>query len=441
LKYSSNTESAGNMKTESYVPDLLSFLDSSPTSSWAVTHLSSKLDENGFRRLEEGDSWNIGANARFYAIRSSSSIIAGITGTEACAATGCRIIGAHTDFPGFRIKPEADRKKENINVLGVELYGSPILATWFDRDLSLAGTLAVREDDTVSRRSFMIRKPIFRMASPAIHLEREINKEGFKVNPETNTPLLFSSNGAVFNDVLSLACKSADVERDSVSGWSMEIWDPQPAAIGGIEDDFIFSGRLDNLAMCHAAIEALLASEECSETRLVSLFNSEEVGSRTLNGAGSAFLDTLIERLAGGRDEYFRCLSKSIQISADGSHALHPNYSEKHDPGCRPVLNGGPVIKVNAFEKYTSSDVTSAYFRTCAERSGVDIQYFVSRNDMPCGSTIGPVTSARMGIKSVDVGNPMLSMHSVRETAGRSDHDAMIKVMTEHMRGSVSIRD
>ncbi|MCK4807098.1 MAG: M18 family aminopeptidase [Candidatus Aegiribacteria sp.] len=429
------------MKTDSYIPDLLSFLDSSPTASWAVSYLASKLDENGFTRLEEGNSWNIGANVGFYTVRSASSIIAGITGTEACDTAGCRIIGAHTDSPGFRIKPEPDRNKENINVLGVELYGSPILATWFDRDLSLAGTLAVREDDTVFRRSFMIRKPIFRMASPAKHINREVNKNGFKVNSEMNTPLLFSSSGAVFDDVLSLACESADVKRDSVSGWSMEIWDPQPATLGGIEDDFIFSGRLDNLAMCHTAIEALLASEECPETRLVSLFNSEEVGSTTLNGAGSTFLDTVIERLAGGRDEYFRCLSRSIQVSADGAHALHPNYSEKHDPGCHPVLNGGPVIKVNAMEKYTSSDVTSAYFRTCAEKSGVDIQYFVNRNDMPCGITIGPVTSSRLGIRSVDVGNPMLSMHSVRETAGKSDHEAMIRVLAEHMRGSVSIRD
>ena len=429
------------MKTENHIPDLLSFLDSSPTASWAVINLASILDQNGFRRLEEGDSWNIGTNARFYTIRSSSSIVAGITGAEPCGTAGCRIIGAHTDFPGFRIKPLADRKKENTTVLGVELYGSPILATWFDRDLSLAGALAVQKDDTISRKPFMIRKPIFRMPSPAIHIEREINKKGFKVNPEKNTPLLFSSSGAALEDVLSLACRSADLDRESVSGWSMEVWDPQPAAIGGIYDDFIFSGRLDNLTMCHAAIEALLASKKSSETRLVSLFNSEEVGSRTLNGAASAFLDSVIERLAGGRDEYFRCLAKSIQVSADGAHAVHPNYADKHDPGCRPVLNGGPVIKVNAAEKYTSSDITSAYFKTCAERSGVDVQYFVSRNDMPCGSTIGPITSTRTGIRSVDVGNPMLSMHSVREMAGKSDHDAMIKVLAEHLSGSVSIRD
>jgi aspartyl aminopeptidase len=427
------------MKTDRSVTDLLSFLNSSPTAAWAVSRITSKLDENGFTRLEETDKWDIGPSFRFYVVRSSSSIIAGITGTEPSDAAGCRITGAHTDFPGFRVKPLADRKKGKMNVIGVELYGSPILATWFDRDLSLAGSLAVLENGCISRKLFEIRKPIFRIASPAIHIEREINKNGFKVNPETNTPLLFSTSGAGVEELLTIACKSADVDSDSVTGWSMEVWDPQPATLGGLNDDFIFSGRLDNLAMCHAAIEALLASEENPATRLVTLFNSEEVGSRTLNGAGSAFLDNVIERLSGGRESFFNCLSRSIQVSADGAHALHPNYTDKHDPECQPVLGGGPVIKINAMEKYTSSDLTSAYFRTCAELSGVDVQYFVGRNDMPCGSTIGPVTSTRTGILSVDAGNPMLSMHSVRETAGSSDHAAMIRVLAEHMKGSVSI--
>lgn len=427
------------MKTNRYLPDLLSFLNNSPTASWAVSQIALKLDENGFTRLQESDSWNIGVDIKFYIVRSDSSIIAGITGTEKCETAGCRITGAHTDSPGFRIKPLPDRKIDNINVLGVELYGSPILATWFDRDLSIAGALAIREGNSISRKQFMIREPICRIASPAIHIEREVNKKGFQVNPETNTQLLFSTSGAAFDDILSLACESAHVNKESVSGWSMEVWDPQPAVLGGIEDDFIFSGRLDNLAMCHASIEALLSSKNSARTRLVSLFNNEEVGSKTLNGAGSAFLDTVIERLAGGRNEYFRCISRSIQVSADGAHGVHPNYPKKHDPGCRPVLNGGPVIKVNASEKYTSTDLTSAYFITCAKESNVDVQYFVNRNDMHCGSTIGPVTSARTGIMSVDVGNPMLSMHSVRETAGKSDHESMIKVLTQHMNGSIDI--
>jgi len=254
--------------TNNNLPDLLSFLDNSPTASLAVSQIITKLKNSGFIRLDEGDTWNIGVNTKFYTVRSDASIIAGITGTETCSTGGCRIVGAHTDFPGFRIKPLPVRKKDGINVLGVELYGSPILATWFDRDLSLAGSLAVRKGDSIHRKHFILRKPLCRIPSPAIHLERGINKEGFKVNPENNTPLLFTSSGAEFDDILSLACASADVDKTSVSGWSIEVWDPQPAVFGGIEDEFIFSGRLDNLTMCHAGIEALLGSEESPSSSL-----------------------------------------------------------------------------------------------------------------------------------------------------------------------------
>jgi aspartyl aminopeptidase len=430
-----------NMKDETLLRDLLDFLDGSPTASLAVSGLAASLQENGFTRLEESGRLSAAPGTRFCIVRSSSSIIAGIAGVQPIKDTGFRIIGAHTDFPGFRIKPCPDRKTEGISTIGVEVYGGPIIATWFDRDLSVAGTLALRRGDDISRAPFILRDPLFRMASPAIHLERETNKEGFKVDPEKNTPLIFSTSGAAFDDILSMACRSADVEKAEVAGWSMEVWDPQPAVAGGLDGDFIFSGRLDNLAMCHAAVKALMEAGEGPSTTLVSLFNSEEVGSRTLNGAGSLFLDSVMERLAGDRESYFRSIPRSVQVSADGAHGLHPNYAGKHDPGCRPLLNGGPVIKVNAQERYTSTDLTSAYFSTCAQRCGVEVQYFVSRNDMPCGSTIGPVTSSRTGIRSVDAGNPMLSMHSVRETAGAKDHGAMVKVLAEHLRGGVSLAD
>lgn len=429
------------MNTDNTVADLLSFLDNSPTASWATSVLASKLEENGFRRLHEKDVWNLSVNDKFYIVRSFSAIIAGITGSQPCGEAGCRIIGAHTDSPGFRVKPEPQRSKDGMITLGVEVYGSPILATWFDRDLSIAGTLVFQEEDFLKRKLFMLRKPVCRIASPAIHLERDVNKKGFKVNPEENTPLLLSTSGSGFQELLALACESAGLREEDVSGWSMEVWDPQPAVTGGIDNDFIFSGRLDNLTMCHAAVEAVLRTEETPHTRMITLFNSEEVGSKTLNGASSSFLGSVIERLSGSREEYFRCLSKSIQISADGAHGVHPNYPQKHDSECRPVLNGGPVIKVNAKNKYSSSDISKAYFSLCASAAGVNVQYFVSRNDMPCGSTIGPITSTKTGIKSVDVGNAMLSMHSVREMAGTSDHEDMIKALVEHMMGSVSISD
>lgn len=429
------------MNDDAILKELMEFLDSSPTASRAVSGLSGLLENGGFTRIREEDHWSMDPGEKFYAVRSSSSIIAGIAGEEPCESTGFRIVGAHTDFPGFRIKPCPDRKSDGISVIGVEVYGGPIMATWFDRDLSVAGTLAVSLGDRISRAPFVLREPLLRMASPAIHIERDVNREGFKVDAESGTPLLFSTSGASFRDILGLACTQASVDPDNVAGWSMEVWDPQPAVLGGINGEFLFSGRIDNLAMCHAAVRALLEAGAGPSTSLVTLFNSEEVGSRSLNGAGSLFLDTVMERIAGDRERYFRSIPRSIQVSADGAHGLHPNYTGKHDPGCRPLLNGGPVIKVNAMEKYTSSDITSAYFATCAGRCGVEVQYFVSRNDMPCGSTIGPVTSSRTGILSVDAGNPMLSMHSVREMAGSGDHGDMVRVLTEHFRGNVTLND
>lgn len=421
--------------------DLFDFLDSSPTAAFAVSAVVRRLEAAGFTRLEERDVWDMEPGTRFFVVRSSSSVIAGITGRTAPGKAGFRIAGAHTDSPGFRVKPCPERKTENVATLSVEIYGSPIIATWFDRDLSLAGSLAVREGNGIARRLFMTRDPLFRMASPAVHIDREINKEGFRVDRESGTPVIYSASGATFDDVLSRVCAIASVSRENVAGWSLEPWDPQPAVRGGLDGDMVFSGRLDNLAMCHAAVRALVQAGTSDTTSLVTLFNSEEVGSATLNGAASNFLETVMERLAGDRESYFRSIPLSVQVSVDGAHGLHPNYAGKHDPTCRPLVNGGPVIKVNAMERYTSSDVTSAYFAACASDCGVGVQYFVSRNDMPCGSTIGPLTSMKTGIRSVDAGNPMLSMHSVREMAGLSDHSGMTEVLARHLSGEIGITD
>ncbi|OPL18538.1 MAG: hypothetical protein AVO35_04190 [Candidatus Aegiribacteria sp. MLS_C] len=434
---SSGTPAEGNELTD----DLFDFLDSSPTSSFAVYAAAGRLEAAGFTRLDEKDGWDLKPGTRFFVVRSSSSVIAGITGREPPRLSGFRIAGAHTDSPGFRVKPCPERKTENIGTLSVEIYGSPIIATWFDRDLSLAGSLALREGNAITRRPFMTRDPLFRMASPAVHIDREINKEGFRVDRESGTPVIYSASGATFDDVLSRVCAMASVDREKVAGWSLELWDPQPATRGGLDGDMIFSGRLDNLAMCHAAVRALIKAGPGRTTSLVALFNSEEVGSATLNGAGSNFLETVTERLAGDRESYFRSIPLSVQVSVDGAHGLHPNYAGKHDPTCRPLVNGGPVIKVNAMERYTSSDVTSAYFASCAADCGVGVQYFVSRNDMPCGSTIGPLTSTRTGMRSVDAGNPMLSMHSVREMSGLSDHSDMTAVLARHLGGEMEIDD
>jgi len=422
------------------IKSLLQFIDCSPTASWAVMNIAHKLMKNGFTQLFEEESWSgIDAGDRFFVIRSASSIVAGIKGTNRLTEGSIRVIGAHTDFPGFRIKPSPERIKEGSTVLGVEVYGGPILATWFDRDLSVAGSLVVLEENTLQRKLFKLETPLCRITSPAIHIERNMNKDGFKVNPEENTAPIFPVSGTGYDELLDRACTSADIKRDVVRGSCMELYDIQGGIVGGLDEDLIFARGIDDLSMCHAGIEVLLQCESPSDTVLVSLYDNEEIGSSTLNGAGSAFLDAIIERLAGSRDGFLRCMATGIQVSADGAHAIHPNYPSKHDSKNRPVINGGPVIKVNAKQRYSTSDLSTAYFTVCAEKAGIELQHFVSRNDMPCGSTIGPITSTRTGMTSIDVGNPMLSMHSIREMAGTGDHTDMISLLKEHLNGDCRI--
>jgi aspartyl aminopeptidase len=277
------------------------------------------------------------------------------------------------------------------------------------------------------------------VTTPAIHLNRKVNKEGFRVNEEDNLPPILTGSEGGLSRLLDEAASVAGVSRDSVAGWSMELYDLQPPASGGLDDEFIMAGRIDNLAMCHAIVESLLASEESACTRVAALFDSEEVGSATMNGAGSGFMESVLERLCGSRSDMFMAMPRSIQVSADGAHAVHPNYADMHDRNSRPVLNGGPVVKINAKERYASTPLSAAYFRSCAGRAEVDTQTFVSRSDLPCGSTIGPITASRTGVLTVDAGNPMLSMHSIREMAGAADHRAMIDVLAVHFGGTVGI--
>jgi aspartyl aminopeptidase len=420
---------------------LMRFLSGSPTALWAVDRVASSLKDAGFVSLDESAPWAMRPGQRFMVVRGGGSLIAGIAGLSAVEDSGFRIVSAHTDFPGFRVKPEPELKREGVTLISAEVYGGPIIATWFDRDLSFAGTLVIEKDGRLERRLFRFTEPLCRMSSAAIHLDRDVNTKGFLPNPEEHTPVMLSTSGDGIERLLRMACDSIGEDAGALRGWSIEIWDPQPATLCGLSGDFLCSGRIDNLAMCHASMEAMLsgADDRSEHTRLIALFNSEEVGSATYNGAASPFLQSVMERLAGGREEHFRSVARSMQVSVDGAHAVHPNYPGKHDPGSRPVLNGGPVVKVNASERYTSSDVTAAYFRACAMEAGVKVQHFASRNDIPCGSTIGPVTAARLGLRSVDAGSPMLSMHSIREVAGVSDHAGMIAILEKHLQGGVPI--
>ena len=417
--------------------DLIEFLNQSPTASHSVALCASMLEEAGFRRLQEGDPWRPAPEERLYTVRADEALVAVSMGSDPPEETGFRIVGAHTDSPGFRLKPSAEKRSHGLTTLAVEVYGGPILATWFDRDLLMAGRIVLREGKGLSTRRFRLQKPLCRIASPAIHLNRQMNKEGFKINRETHLPVIIGGEEVGLDAVRKMAVESCGAEDADVLDMQLELFDSQPATRGGANGELLMGGRIDNLAMCHASVAALMEARPSKPTRVVCLFNSEEVGSRTLNGAASNLAASVLERLCPGREELLRALSRSIQVSADGAHAVHPNWADKHDKLSRPVINGGPVIKINAQQRYTSSADTSTYFRLCAEEAGAEVQHFVSRNDMPCGTTIGPITAAGLGVQSVDAGNPMLSMHSIREMAGALDHAKMIDVLRTHLDGVV----
>lgn len=421
--------------------ELINFINSSPTASHAAAEVASNLESAGFKRMEERDRWNLLPDQKGYVVRSYSAILAFRMGTRHPSESGFRIIGAHTDFPGLRLKPNALYHRNGYIQLGVEIYGGPILATWTDRDLCLAGRAVVQNtDNTNSVVLVHIKKPLCRIPNVAIHMNREVNEEGLKLNKQDNIPPVISLGDDTTLEgepLKKILAETMGVDPSRISDFMLEVIDTQAGSIGGMNDEFVFCGRIDNLASCYAAMIALIESEEEKPyTRVIALFDSEEVGSQTLTGARSSFLDNVLERMCFGdgnhRENYFRALDNSFLISADGAHGLNPNYVEAHDPRHQPVLNRGPVLKVNAQESYTTQIDALAHLRKCADHAGVNLQAFSSRSDKPAGGTIGPMTASRLGIKSVDIGIPIVSMHSIREMTGVEDESMMIALLKEH---------
>lgn len=411
--------------------DLVRYLSGSPTSVHAVATTCAMLESAGFERIEETAQAG-SLPAAFYMVR-GGALAAARRGT----GQGFRIACAHTDFPGLVLKPNPLRTASGYTTALVEIYGSPILATWFDRDLALAGVAVRRAGGGVV--PFRLPGVFGRISTPAIHLNRGVNEEGLQFNKEDNLPPLIST-GEYGPDVLEEAiCAAAGMTRRDLSGWSARLVDAQPPAVTGPKGEFVTGSGIDDLAMCHAVSTAIAAASGGPQTSVALLFDSEEVGSGTPSGAMSDFAVRLLEKLAGGREELQGQASRSIIISADGAHALHPCWEGRHDRANRPVLNGGPVIKSNAQARYSTTAETAAYFRECAQAAGVPVQYFACRNDIPCGGTIGPMLSTRLGMRAVDAGTPMLSMHSVRECAGTVDQTSMIAVLQEHYAGTVPV--
>ena len=422
------------------IHDLLEFIDNSPTPFHAVEEMKSKLIEQGYSELRESDAWELTNNSKHFVTRNDSSLIAFIVGTKTKDASGFKIIGAHTDSPNLKLKPNPSYEKNGYLQLGVETYGGVLLTTWTDRDLSLAGRVIIKGKKQPQSKLILFDEPLLRIPQLAIHLNRDVNEKGLTLNKQNHLPPIFSlsdkkgSNKNLLEKRVAqkLKCKSADILNMELS-----LYDTQSGAIGGAEGEFIFSSRLDNLASCHAALQALTESKTKDPmTRVIAFYDDEEVGSDSAQGAGSPFLKDVLERLTlesdNPRETFFRSMANSFFISADMAHAVHPNYPEKHDPQHMPVLNGGPVIKCNSNQRYATEGVSSAWFEILCKKAGVPVQKFVVRSDLGCGSTIGPITAANLGIRTVDVGNPMLSMHSIREMAGAKDHLPLIKAFKEY---------
>lgn len=415
--------------------DLLAFIDNSPTPWHAVSSIEARLRQAGFNRYEEAEVWRLAEGAAGYVVRDGSSIIAFRLGQP---EAGLRIVGAHTDSPGFRVKPRGAFSDSDLSRLGIEVYGGPIIASFADRDLTLAGRLIVRDEQgDLAFRLVNFERPLLRLPNLAIHLNRDVNQAGLRFDLQDELPLVL---GAAADQLpadegfRALLASAVDVEPAAVLSWELAVVDVQKGAFFGRDEEFIASARLDNLASCHAAIEAMLAAPP-TVTQVAALFDHEEVGSQSYKGADGTFLQDVIIRLTEAlgyeRDsDRRRILARSVLLSADMAHALHPNFARFYEPQHTVRLNGGPVIKINAQQRYATDGVGEAYFEELCRVSSVPCQKYVHRNNLPCGSTIGPIAAGRLGIRTVDVGNPMWSMHSARESAGAQDHGLMIKVMT-----------
>ncbi len=416
---------------------LAAFIDRSPSPFHACEALSNELEAAGFRRLFEAQAWPKGPGSFF--VRRSGSLMAWSVPEGASASLPFHVVGAHTDSPNLRIKPRPEVSRAGYRQLGVEVYGGVLLNSWLDRDLGLSGRAFVRVAQGIEERLFRIDRPILRIPQLAIHLNREITTEGLHLNPQEHLAPIYGLEGwgsaSGFRD---LVAQALGTEPSDVLSWDAMCHDTAPSGLVGAREEFLSAPRLDDLACCFAGLRALaLHGRKGGSARAVSalvLFDHEEVGSGTSRGAESPFLAACLERiqagLGGGREELHRSIAASVCVSADMAHATHPNYREKHDPEHWIQVNGGPVIKVNTNQRYASEAETEAIFQDACERAGVPFQKYSHRNDLACGSTIGPLTAANLGMRTVDVGSPQLAMHSVRELCGALDPGYLVRALT-----------
>lgn len=418
-----------------HAQDLLNFLDASPSPWHAVQSIMQRLQTQGFVQLQEQQRWKLVTGGGYFVVRGASLIVFRI-GQQAMPETGLRMIGAHTDSPGLRLKTNAAHASDGMVRLGVEIYGGPILATFTDRDLSLAGRVNVRTADGFETRLINFEKPLLRLPNLAIHMNKDVNEQGLKLNKQTEFPLLFGiadNKLSARGRFLKLLADDLKVNTEDILTYELNVSDTQAGSFWGAEQEFIASSQLDNLASCHAALSALLATTQPAATCIAAFFDHEEVGSESAAGAGGSFASDVISRIslcmALDEEQQHCAAAHSFFISADMAHAYQPNFPNAYEPDHRVMVNAGPVIKTNANQRYSTNADTAARFITLCESAGVPYQNYTHRTDLGCGSTIGPIVAASLGIASVDIGSPMWAMHSLRESAGVQDVAYMIRVM------------
>jgi len=420
----------------SLAKDLLQFIDASPTPFHVVREIKRRLDEAGFEELKESDDWLLQKDGKYYVAR-GSSIIAFIGTAPVFEHGGFKIIGAHTDSPALKLKANYAYNKAGYLQFGVEPYGGGIWRTWLDRDLYIAGrAVACTPKGNLVSYLVELKDLVVSIPSLAIHLQRDVNENG-SLNSQTDIPCIVALDGVKNTDAFDQQIlSSCPLSYCKVISSSLSLCSAESGALAGLDQEFIRAGQLDDLASCHEAITALINTEKPLTTCVVSFWNHEEVGSQSAEGAGGTFLQEVLERIVektstkdlSTKSDFQRAIAKSFCISADMAHAIHPNHPEKHDPHHSPRIGGGPVIKWNASQRYATNDHTAAIFARLCDIAGVKNQSFASRSDLPCGSTIGPITSTGLSVSVVDVGIPMLAMHSIREQCGVEDHFAMKKV-------------
>lgn len=424
---------------------LLSFLDASPVNFLAVKNITEELQQHGYRRIDTTEALGtVKAGDKFFVTKNDSSIYAFQIGRKALAETGFHMICAHCDSPTFRIKPHAEIDCEGgIVKLNTEVYGGPIMSTWFDRPLTLAGRVIVKSKEVMTPTTLLlhVKRPLLQISNLAIHFNRQVN-DGVKLSRQKDVlPILgiindeLEKGNLLMNIILEELNKQQTVAREDILDFDLYLADATPACTFGAHNELISSGRLDDLSMCFAGLEALLASQPTDTTQVLAIFDNEETGSQTKQGAGSPFLSYMLKRIAlaqGGTEEaYYQAVERAFMISADNAHAWHPNYSEKYDPTNHPMLGGGPVIKFNAAQKYASDAYSASVFAGLCKKAGVPCQRFVNHSDVAGGSTLGNILASSIPLRGVDMGNAILAMHSCRETGSTADHEFCVKVFTQ----------